>query len=275
MQHSIGNPLEAIQDIGLKEYIQCVIVLNKLREAYLFQTVEFGEFDDQCAVSREKLSAMKYYFPTLTYTKCDIGTLISLEQYPIDYIHENIWKLLNFPCDLKKEKQYQQYICDIKVSCHDKSNFHLINFICYENDHIVQGLTFSQKLNEILTHDFILVKFIKTITFHSETHFCEMYYVNLLSSGNPLNEFDKLAICNFLYNILCYTEELEFCMKNYFQYNNPIHRGILISLLVYSNNPPISPFYPLQNSKHHKEIEKQCYCWTQNIITSIQRTEIH
>ena len=36
--------LEKINKLGYSEYVNCYIVMNDIREAYLFQFVDYGEF---------------------------------------------------------------------------------------------------------------------------------------------------------------------------------------------------------------------------------------
>jgi hypothetical protein len=70
--------------------------------------------------------------------------------------------------------------------------------------------------------------------------------INKLIKNERLEEDDIYKIQNILYNFGFSTElQVFFCVG--FQYNNPIHKGILLDLLLKEKHDILSPFYPLQN----------------------------
>ncbi len=68
--------------------------------------------------------------------------------------------------------------------------------------------------------------------------------------------------------------ELQLYFLEKFQYNNPIHKGILLSLLVNEVNDILSPFTPLQNYPEQKEnVYKIIEAWEKELIDVLERTK--
>ena len=69
--------------------------------------------------------------------------------------------------------------------------------------------------------------------------------------------------------------DVQFDIENNLDYNNPIHRGILIGLLTYSKYPTIEPFFPLQNyGEKDNEVTEQTKKWGELIIKSLSFLKI-
>jgi hypothetical protein len=77
-----------------------------------------------------------------------------------------------------------------------------------------------------------------------------------------------------LYNF-GFSNELQFYFMIYFQYNNPIHKGILLELLLKEKHDILVPFYPLQNypiqSKKVNELIEQ---WEKGLLIILEKTAI-
>ena len=52
-----------------------------------------------------------------------------------------------------------------------------------------------------------------------------------------------------------------------FDFSNPIHKGIVLTLLSYCDNTPISAFYPLQNYPNEmNEVDKITAKWENEML---------
>jgi hypothetical protein len=89
----------------------------------------------------------------------------------------------------------------------------------------------KMKINEIN----IDVNVEKTISINS--------IISKLLTNVILDSSDKSKILNILYNMdfILYDE-----YESIIQYDNPIHKGILLQLLISTKNNVLEPFYPLQ-----------------------------
>ena len=69
--------------------------------------------------------------------------------------------------------------------------------------------------------------------------------------------------------------ELQFYFLDNFQYNNPIHIGILLELLLKDKHNTLSPFFPLQNyPKQSKEVDEIIEAWEKGLLHILDKTEI-
>ena len=86
------------------------------------------------------------------------------------------------------------------------------------------------------------------------------------------NEIDKVQ--NILFNF-GFSMELQFYFLDNFQYNNPIHKGILLELLLKDKHNTLSPFFPLQNyPKQSKEVDEIIEAWEKGLLHILDKTEI-
>jgi hypothetical protein len=98
--------------------------------------------------------------------------------------------------------------------------------------------------------------------------------INKLLSNETLEQAELDKVQNMLYNF-GFSNELQFYFMIYFQYNNPIHKGILLELLLKEKHDILSPFYPLQNypiqSKKVNELIEQ---WEKGLLIILEKTAI-
>ena len=57
-----------------------------------------------------------------------------------------------------------------------------------------------------------------------------------------------------------------------FDYTNPFHKGIVLTLLTHYDNNPLEPFYPLQQHKEEKEVNEKTKKWEQELLTLLTMT---
>jgi hypothetical protein len=59
------------------------------------------------------------------------------------------------------------------------------------------------------------------------------------------------------------------------QFNNEIHKGIVLDLLIRNKNDTLSPFFPLQNyPEKDAEIHEITQSWENDIIDVLEKTKI-
>jgi hypothetical protein len=57
------------------------------------------------------------------------------------------------------------------------------------------------------------------------------------------------------------------------EWNNPVHRGILLTLLTTEQNNPLSAFYPLQLTPYHSEVKALTRAWEQDLLSILVSTK--
>jgi hypothetical protein len=86
-------------------------------------------------------------------------------------------------------------------------------------------------------------------------------------------ELDKIQ--NILFNF-GFSLELQLYFMDKFQYANPVHRGILLSLLLQEKHNRLSPFYPLQKYPDaDAKIAKITGEWEKELLEVLKKTERH
>jgi len=222
-----------------EEYLSLYLVKTGARPAYKLENRAGEEKPNY----KELISNIKKYFSSLyIYLDDFFGLIISKNKITIDKYttSDYMGKILGYPRDgipySKIDFNKHHYGYNINVVL----NFENSNIKCDEIDinifamvsqtqiidkieHLM--MTFSEKLlsSECIYHNNIRKIYIKVY----ETYPME-YYLNKLINKQQITTEDNFIIKNFIWNI--YTDELS---KFNFNYDNDIHIGVLITLLLH------------------------------------------
>jgi hypothetical protein len=279
-----------------EEYINVYIVQQDGREGYLFQTIDYGEFSFDSPISGEKLKCFKRDFPQLKYTPCSQGMMISKKEYnPKDLESDKeLARILSFCCALEHAEHSDSdsesdtdasYSFDVIVSLSNGKKITLISNICNTGDDVCENKTrcLANRLKEILMSipkdSRISMPDISDVSFVRHTHYMEDYYIKLLSDTNrtdwTIRNDEMTNLENFLYN-LGFSEVIQDYLSDGFQFNNPVHRGILIGILTQSKYNVLEPFLPLQEHPNEmKQVDAQTAKWEQLLLYTLKSTEIN
>lgn len=263
-----------INQLGYTEYLNCFLVSNNIRPAYLLQFIDYKETSYQDPITQFKLDLIRRNFPNLKLTHFNQGTIISLSFYDIDELNTNkndiLSSILDYQCYYTPNNKYVSYGYTIYATINDDKKIPLFSYICC-NSHdcdfkIIELIdTYNYKLKLIKDNNII-----KSIYFTKNAYYNEDYYINLLKD-NKIQYKDYEHIDNFLYNI-GFSDKLN--GFDSFDYSNPLHRGILIGLLTYSKYPSIEPFCPLQeHPQYMKKVDKQIMNWENTIINTLTNSK--
>jgi hypothetical protein len=97
--------------------------------------------------------------------------------------------------------------------------------------------------------------------------------INKLIDNQKLEQDETDKIQNILFNFGFSMETQLYFLEN-FQYNNPIHKGILLDLLVREQNDTLSPFTPLGDyPEQMKEVEKIIENWEKSLLYILEKTK--
>jgi hypothetical protein len=272
----IPSPFFSQQPIDF--LLNIILVKENIRPAFLFQPPSLFLFQE---IETEKTKTL---FPDLFY--CDDyknyqGTIISKQNYNgrCDITNEEMGKILGYPCykgfdKINKNKPY--YTIDI-IASKNNEQFCLLTNVClnkkkismFENIAREAMVAFKKEKYDFLELNiekvevivkkeiptkFIIYKLTNNFSTFSTLRFEKLIFDSgdasvknvKLCSDEKINEEEKLKIINILYN-LGFSIALQIYFMDKFQYNNPIHRGILLAILLRDINDNLSPFFPLQN----------------------------
>jgi hypothetical protein len=266
--------------------LNCILVNENVRPAMLVQPADYKELIHSDPKTKAIIEGIKKYFPnfilTTDYEKYQ-GVIIS----KIDYNgNKNIGtkemgKILGYPCyedftiieDDKisyvieiyvKTTQYNQ-IQILANKCKDITKLPEFNSLANKAKHAFAKKEYSELLNRFEVKD-VYVEISQNIPTQT--------IINKLLTNEKLEQAELDKVQNMLYNF-GFSNELQFYFMIYFQYNNPIHKGILLELLLKEKYDILSPFYPLQNypiqSKKVNELIEQ---WEKGLLIILEKTAI-
>ena len=252
-----------IHEIGLSEYMNCVLVTNDVRNAMLLQAADYKEITHEDPIIKNKLTAILKHFP-LKHCLLEFGNvLISKKQYTVNDItsDEKMGEILGYPC----AKDFKDPTYSISIDAIFASGSVQIIGMVAKDDYPVLN-TFASDALRVLQNDIE----IKDVTVTMKPILNAEDIINKLISNIKLNKDEIYTVGNCIYNI-----GFPVLSTYLFQYNNPFHIGILTTLLSYFINDPIDPFTPLQRfPKEYKKLDIINKKLELNIIDNLNKLKV-
>jgi len=241
--------------------LNAILVNEGVRSAMLIQPSDYKERTGTDTKTLSIVNKIKKLFPDLVssdnYTTYQ-GTIISKKSFDGKVI-ENMGKILDYPCFNDFEtlnRDEPLFDLQLKVSYND-TELQLFNNICKDKKTVDKFNSLSTKAFRALTnkkYNGILngIK-INKVYVNIELIIPTQHIINKLITKKNLSKEEIYVIIGVLYNMGFSDKLLEYEI----QYNNPIHKGILLDILVKSKHDVLSPFYPLQEyPKQQKVVDK-------------------
>jgi len=230
------------------ELISAFLVEHEIRPAMLIQPQNYGEVNKHNLITCFKLEGISIKFPNLIQTEIGFNGIL-LSKVPIDIsdlTSTKLGQILGYPSFM----DYEQIHPDIESSCVDVfvylkngskkqlfANCCLNENVEYAKNYLTD---FSNKASNVLFVDAYYKNIIERVGIEVNHIIPTKKLIELLMN-NQLSEYDKSEILNLLWNLgfekLCSYE---------FNYSDPFHKGILMTLLTHYDNNPLDPFFPLQ-----------------------------
>lgn len=249
------------KDIG--NILNAILVNEGVRSAMLIQPPDYNERTGKDKKTLSIVNNIKKQFPELLSSdnyKIYQGTIISKKSYDDKVISlENMGEILDYPCfndfeTLNRDEPLFNF--ELLVSYDDKE-LSLFNNICKDKKTVEKFNLLATKAFLALTNakykgilNGIKINKINKVYVNIENIIPTQYIINKLITKKKLLDEEIKVIIEVLYNLGFSDKLLEYD----FQYNNPIHKGILLDLLLKHKYDILSPFYPLQN--YPKQAEK-------------------
>jgi hypothetical protein len=255
-----------LTNIGLSEYMNCVLVDKDVRNAMLLQAADYKEASHLDRTTQRKLKYISEYFPNLIQSPLEMGNvLISKKSYTQNDVStcKKMGDILGYPSDLDDV----HYMIDISATFYN-SNKHIQIFgmVAKEGNYPMLD-TFTRDALRVLKMDPLLGS-IKDIICTVKPIIKEQDVIDKLILKIELSENDIYTIRNSMFNI-----GFSALSKYAFDYKNPIHIGILSTLLSYSINDPIMAFAPLQRfPKEYKMVDRINEKLELNIICNLNKS---
>lgn len=279
-----------IEKIGLRNVFNVILVNENVRPAMLVQPQDYGEATHNDPITKSIIEIIKEHFPNLIISdnyEIYQGVIISKTNYNFtEYIDlETMGKILGYPC-------YQGF-----SSIDPDAISYCVEIIVREKNGIKSQLIANKSKNKLEEENIKTFEEIANnakIAFNKKEYASILYGVEIHSVYVKINEIipvktiinhiiekeeaellednEIYEILNILYNI-GFSDEFRNFFSFFFQYNNPIHKGILLGLLLNHSNDTLSPFYPLQKyPKQEKMTYKIIEKWETSLRDILEKT---
>lgn len=245
------------KDLNIDIILNCILVNENVRPAMLVQPADYKEATHNDPKTKSIIEKITAKFPNLilstNYEKYQ-GVIVSKTNYNgrKDISLEEMGKILGYPCYQDFNNISDENISyNISIYVKDTSNNRIQIFPnkCKDETNtskfkdIVEGAKIAFQKDEYKS---TLNGFeVKDVYVETSPVIPTQTIINKLLKSEKLeqNEIDKVQ--NILYNF-GFSMELQLYFEDNFQYNNPIHKGILLDLLLKDKHNTLSPFFPLQ-----------------------------
>jgi hypothetical protein len=265
--------------------LNSILVNENVRPAMLVQPVNYNEATGKDPKTKSIIEAIKKHFPKLLFSedyKTYQGVIISRTNYNGQEISlERMGEILGYPCSKDFDNINPadiSYSINVYVKQKNSNNTaELFSNVCKDKTNIENFKSFANKAklafdkkeyNDILNGveiDKVDVEIDKIIPTQA--------IINKLTDNIQLQQHELDKIQNILFNF-GFSMELQLYFLENFQYTNPIHKGILLALLVREMNDILTPFTPLQDyPEQNKEVDKIIATWEKHLIDVLERTK--
>jgi hypothetical protein len=283
---------KAVNYLGLDTLINIILVNEGVRHAMLIQPADFMERTHEDEMTKRALEYIKFLFPKLIHSnnyETYQGVIVSKKKYnhKHDITLEKMGEILGYPCYkdfMNLDRTKDTYRLSLVVETNDENTYDLFTNICSE---VSKKPEFDEYTNKVLnalkkpeySKFFTGSNEIKNVKVTVDKIVSPESIVEKLIHGNELDNADKSEILTILYNIgfdidtQLFFMEPEFNNYNNFQYDNPIHKGILIGILLDVINNRLMPFYPLQKyPKQDKQIQEITEKLQKDLLNVLKKT---
>lgn len=257
-----------IKSIGLDELINVILVKEKVRPAFLLQPIDYKETKGTDPITSLKLKNIHNLFPELIFSENYTpyqGVLISYDNFDGTYIsRSDMGKILGYPCyldtfDNDKDDYSIHVIAILKNSkyCFNNIRSFIFSNRCGDKTKEIEEEfeSFANKaFNTLKQYKDILTLEIDKVIVNYDLWVSNKNLINKITNKENLEKHYKDKVINVLYNFGFSNNFLIYFEKN-FQYDNQIHIGILLSLLLNSENDLLGVIIPVQNNLTKEKCE--------------------
>jgi len=277
--------MSLIEQIGIDNVLNSILVNENVRPAMLVQPANYDEATGKDPKTKSIVEAIQKQFPTLLFSedyKTYQGVIISKTDYNGQEISlERMGEILGYPCyqDFNAiDPTHISYSINVYVKQKSTNEItDLFSNVCKDETNIEKFKSFADRaklaLNKKEYKDILNGIEIDKVGVEIEKIIPTQAIINKLINNIQLQQDELNKIQNILFNF-GFSIELQLYFLENFQYTNPIHKGILLSLLVNEVNDTLSPFTPLQNyPEQKKHVYKIIEAWEKELIDILERTK--
>lgn len=246
-----------IESIGLESTINCILVQNTVRPAFLIQPADYNEATSSDPKTAAMLMGIRQYFPDLILSDIRGETLVSKRAFVESDIKTDtdMGRIIGYPCakDFPYILEHQNTIetTTIDIIAHllaggNTDSLQLLAYVCLDDSQYAGATKFAADCERVLKRDPIVGSIISHVEAVKRVNVPVSLLIEKFVQGvKKFSTDENYAITNYIANL-----GFDNIDKFRMDYANPVHRGMIIALLTLYKNNPLSAFYPLQ---HHDE----------------------
>jgi hypothetical protein len=223
----------------LDDQINIVLVAKDIRKVCLLEVEKI-----------EELMSFLAKYPELKVSHTKFGILVSKQQLTDSDVpdDESLGRLLGFPCadqfdeSVRRMHTHIRYSLSLYAQFKDGRVEQFFANVCLDPSEAIHEMEKLAEQSEVaLKEDSFFAPILERVFMNVRTHTPAMLLINMLVVNDNISEDALANISNLLANLGFPT-----LRSHHFKISNPVHRGILITLLTNFMNNPVEVFYPLQ-----------------------------
>ena len=243
-----------MQTIPIDVLINILLVKNNIRPAMMVQHADYEEQNIYEPKTKNILQYIQNNFSEMYIIYNLQGAIISKENiYETSINTDNIGIILGYPCAIQWITEYNtlnisHYTINFCAISKDDEQIILFSNICFIEIELIklEFLKIVEHANTILSTNNELCNLVKIFYITYSQIIDETILIDKLKTKSILLENELSALKNIIWNF-GFIKIIDHIEKNnsFIQYNNSIHCGIIISLLIQSKYKPYAVFFPL------------------------------
>jgi len=260
--------MDPINEIGLEEYMNCVLVQGDVRPAFLIQPADYSEATSNDPKTAAKAAAIRRFFPDLIISNIGGEALVSKRAWTEAEFKKNqdMGDALGYPCAAEYEytlthKDEPVVVIQVVVAMEDGARLQIMANACKDASKFDRFVALAGAAERALKADARLK--VASVTAEKAVTVPVKYILQKLIRGEALNDDEEGGLRNDIWNMGW--EDGDAMSEYKYEFNNPVHRGILMMLMTYAKEDPMEPFYPLQRHAEHREVTVRMRRWSREL----------
>jgi hypothetical protein len=260
--------MDPVSEIGLEEYMNCVLVQANVRPAFLIQPADYSEATSNDPKTAAKVAAIRRFFPDLVVSNINGEALVSQRAWTEAEFKRNqdMGDALGYPCAAEYEytlthKNEPVVAIQVVVAMEDGARLQIMANVCKDASKFERFVELAAAAERALKADARLK--VASVTAEKAVTVPVKYILQKLIRGEALNDDEEGGLRNEIWNMGW--EDGDAMSEYKYEFNNPVHRGILIMLMTYAKEDPMAPFYPLQRHAEHREVTVRMRRWSREL----------
>jgi len=246
-----------------------MLVQANVRPAMLVQPADYKEATGKDPKTKAILDSIRLRYPDLILSEAYEnyqGILVSKQSYDGHISLERMGEILGYPCF----HEFNEIpLFSIHVNVHADGIVELFANGS-TSDSIEAFQAFAEKATPVLKSHFKSFQRIEIAVYPIVP---TQTLIDHMLQGKDLTPSELDHLQSVLFNF-GFSLDLQFYVMDHVQFHNPVHRGILLSLLAREKNDTLSPFFPLQQYPAQRaQVDALTQAWEADLIYLFEKSK--